>query len=175
MVEAHSVSSATFKPRQLLHGSITYSAAKECERNVLHELDYWDQETKFLSYLYGNRDLIRSIVVRHFGLNSTDKCYIADPEEWMRGSFNVCVRADIDYQARKPSEKAIVRFPLPYRVGELSCPGNANEKILCEVGTYAWLQKNCPDVPIPHLYGFGLTTGQTVCTHIILLVRVLAY
>lgn len=27
-----------------------------------------------------------------------------------------------------------------------------------------WLQENCPDVPIPHMYGFGLSTGKTVCS-----------
>ncbi|KKK15094.1 hypothetical protein AOCH_005603 [Aspergillus ochraceoroseus] len=40
-------------------------------------------------------------------------------------------------------------------------PGNGDEKVLCEAGTYAWLQDNCPDVPIPHLYGFGLSTGES--------------
>jgi hypothetical protein len=162
MVEAHGVTTPTLKPRRLLHGSITYPAAKECETNILHELDYWDQETEYFSYLYRNRDSIRSIVAQHLGLNSADKCRIADPEQWMRGSFNICIRVDIDGRGQIPEKQVIMRFPLPYRVGEALCPGNADEKILCEAGTYAWLQANCPDVPIPHLYGFGLTTGQTV-------------
>jgi hypothetical protein len=51
---------------------------------------------------------------------------------------------------------------LPYRIGEDCCPGNGDEKVRCEAGTYAWLQENCPTVPIPRLYGFGLSTGQTV-------------
>ena len=165
MAEGHSVSSATLKPRQLLHGSITYSAAKERETNVLHELEYWDKETEFFSYLYQNRDSIRSVVAQHLGLNSADECHIADPEQWMRGSFNICIPVDTNGCGRRPGRQAIVRFPLPYRVGDVPCPGNADEKILCEAGTYAWLQANCPDVPIPYLYGFGLATGQTVRMH----------
>lgn len=55
-----------------------------------------------------------------------------------------------------------MRFPLPYRVGESFRTGNCDEKIRCEAGSYAWLQKNCPNVPIPKLYGFALSTGETV-------------
>jgi hypothetical protein len=36
------------------------------------------------------------------------------------------------------------------------------KKIRCEAGTYAWLQENCPDVLIPKLYGFSLSTAETV-------------
>ncbi|PLB50327.1 hypothetical protein P170DRAFT_454881 [Aspergillus steynii IBT 23096] len=162
MAAANDPSSVTLKSRHLVNGSITYSAAQECERNVLHELGYWDQETNYLSYLYQNRDSIRSIVARHLGLNSPDKCHIAEPEQWMRGSFNICIPVDADGQGPKPGIQMIIRFPLPYRVGEVPCPGNADEKIFCEAGTYVWLQANCPDVAIPHLYGFGLATGRTV-------------
>ncbi|KAJ5544125.1 hypothetical protein N7494_005404 [Penicillium frequentans] len=161
MATAHGSRPAKLKPRHLVNSTITYSAAKECESNVLHELEYWDQETDYLSYLYQNRDSIRSIVARHLGLNSADKCHIADPEQWMRGSFNICIPVDADGQGPNPGIKTIIRFPLPYRVGEVPCPGNADEKILCEAGTYVWLEANCPDVAIPRLYGFGLATGQT--------------
>jgi hypothetical protein len=51
---------------------------------------------------------------------------------------------------------------LPYRIGEDCCPGNADEKVRCEVGIYAWLQEICPTVPISRLYGFGLSIGETV-------------
>lgn len=54
----------------------------------------------------------------------------------------------------------IICFPLPYRVGEATNPGNLDEKINTEAATYAWLQRNCPEVPIPQLYGFGLSTNK---------------
>ncbi|KAJ5239573.1 hypothetical protein N7468_004192 [Penicillium chermesinum] len=161
MATVHAPGLAALKPRHLLNGTITYSAAKEYESNVLHELTYWDQETDYLTYLHRNRDSIRSIVAQQLGLNSADKCHIAHPEQWMRGSFNICIPVDVDGQGPKPERKMIIRFPLPYRVGDVPCPGNADEKILCEAGTYVWLEANCPDVAIPHLYGFGLATGQT--------------
>lgn len=54
----------------------------------------------------------------------------------------------------------MIRLPLPYRIGENRCPGNADEKVRCEVETYTWVKENCPTVPIPHLYGFGLSMGK---------------
>lgn len=93
----------------------------------------------------------------------------------MHGSFNICIRVDIDGEESKPGKQIIMRFPLPYKVGEAPCPGNSDEKILCEAGTYAWLQENCPDVAIPHMYGFGLATGQAVSVRTILSVRFHAY
>lgn len=109
MVEAHSVTTPTLKPRRLLRGNITYSAAKECETNILHELDYWDQETEYFSYLYRNRDSIRSIVAQHLGLNSADKCRLADPEQWMCGSFsNICIRVDIHDRGPIPEKQVIM-------------------------------------------------------------------
>jgi hypothetical protein len=84
-------------------------------------------------------------------------------EEWIHGSFNVCIRVDVGGQERNSAKQLMVRFPLPYRIGEDCCPGNADEKVRCEAGTYAWLEENCATVPIPQLYGFGLSNGQTVC------------
>ncbi|KAI2785775.1 hypothetical protein POX_h09534 [Penicillium oxalicum] len=38
---------------------------------------------------------------------------------------------------------------------------NADEKVRCEAGTYAWIEENCADITIPKLYGLRLSTGQT--------------
>ncbi|OAA37684.1 Aminoglycoside phosphotransferase [Metarhizium rileyi] len=54
----------------------------------------------------------------------------------------------------------LLRFPLPYRVGEAVRPGNSDEKVNGEAAAYAWLQENCPSVPIPQLYGFGLSNNH---------------
>lgn len=35
------------------------------------------------------------------------------------------------------NNQLVVLFPLPYCVGEAPWPGNADEKIRCEAGTYA--------------------------------------
>lgn len=151
------------KPRRLLRGEITYAAAKEQDANILHQLGYWDQRVKYFTHLCRSRKLIQKIVSHHLGLASADTCHVVDMEDWIHGSFNVCIRVDVDAQRRDFTKQLMIRFPLPYRVGENFCPGNVDEKVCCEVGTYAWLQENCPTVPIPQLYGFGLSTGQTVC------------
>jgi hypothetical protein len=153
---------STLQPRRLIRRGITYSYAEKQDANILHELGYWAQKIHFFTHLQRNRILIKKIVAHHFRIPE-ETCHPTDVDEWIDGSFNVCIRVDID-GARFP---AMIRFPLPYKVGESVCSGNADEKIRCETGTYAWLQENCPGVPIPRLYGYGLSNGQTVRTYLI--------
>ncbi|EER28632.1 hypothetical protein D8B26_001096 [Coccidioides posadasii str. Silveira] len=147
----------------LLNEKITYSVAKEREVNILHQLGYYEQQNSFFSHLNDNRSWMKQIVAHHLGLPSSDVCHIAERQDWLNGSFNVCVPVTIDNWKCKeqPGNRVLLRFPLPYRVGGASQEGNGNEKIQCEAGTYAWLQENCPEVPIPQLYGFALSTGET--------------
>jgi hypothetical protein len=143
----------------LLRGEeITYPAAKEKEANILHQLGYHAQQTRFFAHLRDRQDWITAIVAHHLGLSSA-ACHVATEENWIHGSCNVCIPIIIDGWNKK---RVLIRFPLPYRIGEAFRPGNGDEKIRCEVGSYAWLQKHCPDVPIPSLYGFALSTGETV-------------
>ncbi|PWY72464.1 hypothetical protein BO94DRAFT_569040 [Aspergillus sclerotioniger CBS 115572] len=154
-------STPPLKPRRLLRGEITYDAAKEHDANILHQLGYRDQKIQFFTHLYQHRGVISVIAAHHLGLASADACHVVDVEEWIHGSFNVCIRIDVVGHGPDPERQLMIRFPLPYRIGENCRPGNADEKVRCEVGTYAWLQENCPSVPTPRLYGFGLSTGQT--------------
>jgi hypothetical protein len=62
---------------------------------------------------------------------------------------------------------------MPHMLAESAYPGTVDEKIGYEVATYAWLQENCPDIPIPHLWGFGFTDGRKVRSATILLPLVL--
>lgn len=147
----------------LLHGNITLSAAKEKETNILHALGYWHQQSDFFSHLQQNRESIKSVVLHHLGLSSSGTCHVAEQNDWIHGSFNICIPITLSSRGRAPEKRLVIRFPLPYRVGEEFRPGNADEKLRCEAATYAWLQENCPDIPIPHLHGFGLSTGEKVC------------
>lgn len=91
-------------------------------------------------------------------------CKVAEEfREWVYGSFNACILVYIDDSVKFHTKKVFIRFPLPYKVGELQHPGNAEEKLRCEVATYMWIQSNCPDVPIPCLRGFGFPGGRSVC------------
>lgn len=152
------------KARRLLREEITYSKAQREEVDILHRLQYYRRQNEFFSTLSDNRDWIKAIVAHHLGLASTDRCQVADMDDWLHGSFNVCVPVSInDWGSRTQSgTRVLLRLPLQYRLGEEFCPGNSDEKIRCEAGTYAWLQENCPDVPIPRLYGFAMSDGETV-------------
>lgn len=155
---------STPKTRHLLREQITYSFARKEEVNILHRLGYLDQQYKFFSRLLDNHNWIKVIVTHHLKLQSNDSCQVADVAEWLHGSFNVCVPVTVDDWKGKAQfgNRVLGRFPLPYRVGDAFHPGNGDEKIRCEAGTYAWLQENCPDVPIPRLYGFATSTGETL-------------
>jgi hypothetical protein len=124
--------------RRLLGEEITYSTAKEKETNVLHALGYLEQRAKFFDYLDENRSSIQPLAAHHLGL-SLESFHIADRDRWIQGSFNVCIPIVVVMNLKdgQPSKRVIIRFPLPYRVGEAFMRGNSNEKIRCEAGTYA--------------------------------------
>jgi hypothetical protein len=94
---------------------------------------------------------MKAIVAHHLNLSSSEVCHVANIDDWLRGSFNVCIPITIaDWKSRQqPGNRVILRFPLPYRIGEDFSLGNGDEKIQCEAGSYAWLQQNCPDIPSP--------------------------
>ncbi|KZZ89733.1 Aminoglycoside phosphotransferase [Moelleriella libera RCEF 2490] len=148
--------------RDLLSGPITLSSARARSSNVLHALAYPKQKEDFYKRMESHRPLIADVVAHHLGTESTE-ITVSSQDWWRHGSFNLCIpiRVDVDRSAKpRVPEFVLMRFPLPYRVGEATKPGNSDEKVNCEAATYAWLQENCPSVPIPKLYGFGLSTNQ---------------
>lgn len=147
------------KTRQLLRKEVTYSDIKDEEFNMLHKLGYHAAKTQFFEHLHSKRDWMKAVICHHLGLDSPNDCQVAPPDWWLHGSFNVCIPVMIGSWNNK---KLLMRFPLPYRVGEAFRPGNCDEKIRCEAGAYSWLEKNCPEIPIPKLYGFALSTGEMV-------------
>ncbi|KAJ6008457.1 hypothetical protein N7540_012433 [Penicillium herquei] len=155
------------KTLRLLREEITYSKAQREEVDILLRLQYYERQQAFFTSLSGNPESIKAVVAHHLGLSSTNQCQVADVEDWLHGSFNVCIPVTIEnWKARsQPGSRVLVRLPLPHRLGEEFRPGNCDEKIRCEAGTYAWIEENCPDVPIPRFYGFATSDGVTL-THI---------
>ncbi|KID72919.1 uncharacterized protein G6M90_00g004750 [Metarhizium brunneum] len=146
--------------RNLLSGPVTLSAATAKSRNVLHALEYPQQKEDFYKRMETHRPLLADLVAHHLGTKPPDVT-ISSQDYWRHGSFNLCIPVHVNPSAKpKPPQLVLLRFPLPYRVGEALRPGNSDEKVNCEAATYAWLQENCPSVPIPQLYGFGLSTNQ---------------
>lgn len=143
--------------RNLLHGEITYEEAIESRSNILHQLQYPEERRKFYYLVDKHRHLIQERVAHHLGIRSPSACRIEEPTTWRHGSFNMCVPVTVENGRR-----LLIRFPLPYRIGDKAHPGNGDEKLRCEAATYALFQERCPEVRVPHLYGFALSTGQTV-------------
>jgi len=98
-------------------------------------------------------------VSKHLGIPQA-ACTLSEPIEWRHGSFNTCLPVWIHHP--QAPRRVIVRFPLPYRVGESHFPGNVEEKVRTEAATYIWLQSKCPSVPIPRFFAFGLPGTQCV-------------
>jgi len=153
----------------LLREDVTYEEARQRETNTLHHLTYPKAQLEFWNFLYRRQTLIQKRVAHHLNVPSST-CQVAAPKDWMQGSFNLCIPVTL-----ADSNRVLIRFPLPYRVGDKVCPGNADEKARCEAATYVWMQKECPRIPIPRLYGFALSSGQcfTAITHRPLLTRLL--
>ncbi|CAG8426436.1 unnamed protein product [Penicillium salamii] len=141
----------------LLRGNTTLESALEEEDDVLLELGLTEQHIDFFVSLYSNFDDIENIASYHLGLGPSDTYRVGGVNEWVHGSFNVCIRKK--YQ--NPNKQALIRFPLPYKVGEARNPGNVDEKLRCEAATFIWIHEKCPEVPMPQLWGFGLVGGQS--------------
>ncbi len=129
---------------------------------MLQQLTYWKKRIDFLVYLSERRAEIEALVSYHLGLSGNRTCSLAPLNDWIHGSFNMCLPVYVDNWKNRPKGRVIIRFPLPYKVGEEKFPGNADEKLRCEAASYIWIQQNCPDVPIPRLLGFAFSGHQCV-------------
>jgi hypothetical protein len=146
----------------LLRGSTTLEAALEQEENMLLNLAYPGQQLAFFVWLYSHRGDVEDTVSYHLGLTRSEKCRLGDVKEWIHGSFNVCIPVYVDDWNKHPGRRVLIRFSLPYKIGESTCPGNADEELRCEAATFIWIRDHCPDIPIPRLWGFGFVGGQSV-------------
>ena len=143
------------------NSGINFDDAVQEEHNMLVELSYPDKQRRFWRYLRQNKAEIERLISSHLSLRTSD-CQLTSPREWKQGSFNVCLPALISNWNQHIAKKVIIRFPLPYKLGEAGYPGNTDEKLRCKAATYLWIQENCPEVPILSLWGFGFSYSQRV-------------
>lgn len=153
---------------------ITYESAINKDVNMLNKLKHPAANRKLYRRLWGERRAIEALTRHHLGLplgsGPTVTLSVAPPDDWLRGGFNVCIPVDLATGHSGPSTGAggcsprrlLFRCPLPYKLAEAGYPGTIDEKLGCEVGAYAWMQDYCPDIRIPHLYGFGFSDGRHV-------------
>ncbi|KAF4513689.1 hypothetical protein G6O67_000930 [Ophiocordyceps sinensis] len=109
-------------------GPITYESAANKEANILNQLPHVAATKALYRSLWNQRDVIAALAKHHLRLGHRDECVALPPCEWIRGRFNVCI---------------------PVKLAEAQYPGTVDEKLSCEVATYAWMQENCSDIRIP--------------------------
>jgi hypothetical protein len=139
---------------------ITYQSALNTDKNIIRETQYVAATKALYRALWEERNTIKALTKHHLGLGDRDTCIVANSRQWMRGSFNVCI--PIEVQSPSSCRKLVLRCAMPYKLAETENPGSVDEKMGCEVGAYAWMQEKCPDIRIPHLYGFGFSDHHHV-------------
>lgn len=145
----------------LLNRQVEFESAISDESNILEKLTYVPETRKIYAYLFEHTGDIQALTAHHLGVNPA-QCVVSHWEEWIRGSFNVCIPVVVDCHNRQPKRTVLMRCPMAYRLSRDI--GSVDEKIGCEVATYAWMQENCPDIKIPDLLGFGFSDGRNVST-----------
>ena len=139
---------------------ITYESALKKDANIITQAAYFEAATELYQSLWDQRQTIQALVRHHLRLSNRDTCIVNPKAQWIRGSFNVCI--PIEIRSTRCHKKVIFRCPMPHKLAELKYPGTVDEKLSSEVGTYAWIQHQCPDIRIPHLYGFGFSDHRHV-------------
>jgi len=139
--------------------TITYESALKKDANIISQVAHFEAATKLYQLLWDQRQTIQALVKHHLRLSNRDICIVTTKDQWIRGSFNICI--PIEVQSTRFHKKLIFRCPMPHKL-EAKYPGTVDEKLSSEVGTYAWIQHQCPDIRIPHLYGFGFSDHRHV-------------
>lgn len=129
---------------------------EEDDDNMLVKLEHEPLRQAYLDDLQSQIPSICGIVSHHLSLSRSQQCEVSDRSKWLCGSSNACIPINIT-NWRKP--RLLLRCRLPYMLGELD---GLDEKIRCEVATFAWISKYCSRVLIPYLWGFELPNGLSV-------------
>lgn len=138
----------------------TYDDALDSDDNLIHEEQYAAATRLQMSRLMEEKDIIVALVKHHLGRGNVGSDVMVDFSRCVIGSFNVCIPICVkSLHNQGATTRLFLRCAMPHKLAESRLPGSVDEKTRCEVATYAWIQGNCPDVRIPHLYGFGLADG----------------
>nr|POF25879.1 hypothetical protein CFP56_77645 [Quercus suber] len=139
----------------------TLADALEEEENMLVRLAYPRQRFDFFVWVQTHRDELATLVGHNLGMRPGEACELSQPREWKHGSFNLCIPIYTHHWEKHIGKRVLLRLPLCYKTGELQNPGNTDEKLRTETATHIWVQQNCPDVHIPHLWAFAFPGGRT--------------
>ncbi|CAK7200806.1 hypothetical protein SEUCBS139899_003505 [Sporothrix eucalyptigena] len=163
---------------------VSYEEAIQSGTDIIHESQQFRGVMSFWFRMSQpqQRVALERLVARHIGVDAA-RVKMSHTKMWRQGAFNLAIpvlifdsKAEAE-AAREPSLQAgmngdipasvpdsihrvMLRLPMAAKCAEDAYPGSILEKMRCETATYVWMQQNCPQVRIPHLYGFGFPTGQ---------------
>lgn len=145
---------------RLLNGDrIRFTSAQRSEQDIIQRIAWYREAVLATADLeqQNKQGRISSLVAHHLGIKDT-QCRVEPTGKWPLGSFNQCVLISIrDVSIDAVSSRLLLRVPMANRLN-----GMVDEKMRYEVATYIWMQENCPDIPIPRLYGFGFPDSRHV-------------
>lgn len=136
--------------------SFTLSAAQKSERNILTRLRRSHATQNLYQDLWAEREAIEAVTAHHVRSKKPSACVVQETNAWMKGQFNICIPVHV-HEADGTVSKKIFRCPMPHKVGEQNTPGAVEEKVRAEVASYAYIERNCPEIRVPRLSGFGLS------------------
>ncbi|KAG9257393.1 uncharacterized protein F5Z01DRAFT_694605 [Emericellopsis atlantica] len=132
----------------------SYEDALDLDDNVIHEKQYLDATTTQAQQLVAERATTKALIRHHLSV-AQDARVVIKYKECRIGTFNICFPVVVE-PLDAPCRRLFLRCAMPHKLGEVRSRGAVDEKMSCEVATYAWMQEHCPGIRIPHLYGFGL-------------------
>jgi hypothetical protein len=147
---------------EILGKHSNYELARDKESDVIREIKEARETSKFRDSLLESKREIELLTAHHLGLSKGQDCLMLGQQDWICGRFNVCIPVVVNGLDGRPYQKVLRRCPMAHMLAEAVYPGTVDEKMSCEVATYAYIQDNCPEVPIAHLFGFGFPDGRKV-------------
>lgn len=123
---------------------VSFESARCMEEDVTKRIHQYYQTIAAKEQLaqHSEQGLISGLVAHHFGINGSfakKRCVGEPVDNWLRGSFNLCVPVLVKDTDGRSSQRVLLRCPMAHRSS-----GMMEEKMRCEVATYIWMQENCP-------------------------------
>ncbi|CAK7210072.1 hypothetical protein SCUCBS95973_000668 [Sporothrix curviconia] len=132
--------------------SITREEALDRKINVVAQFTQY-KAVADLKRVWDHQDDWCTLVAAHVGVQP-GRIQMSHPPAWKRGTFNLVVPMLLKGDGVPP--QVLLRVPMPAKIGEKQHQGSVADKLRCEAASYIWMQRHCPDIRIPHLYGFGI-------------------
>jgi hypothetical protein len=74
---------------------ITYESALKKDINIINGAAYPAARRQLFQKLWDQRATIQDIVRHHLRLRDKDACIVKAENQWIRGSFNVCIPVEV--------------------------------------------------------------------------------